>query len=63
MIFSHQDHEYIEESNILFQEGSRVFHKKYGYGKILKFDGKTVNVQFEKSDQKKIFLKYLQFID
>ena len=58
-----QDHEYIEESNILFQKGSRVFHKKYGYGKILKFDGKTVNVQFEKSDQKKIFLKYLQFID
>jgi Superfamily I DNA and RNA helicases len=56
-----QDNEYIDESNILLKEGSRVFHKKYGYGKILKFDGKTANVHFEKSDQKKIFLKYLQF--
>ncbi len=43
-------------------EGSRVFHQKYGYGKIINFDGEKAEVNFEKSNNKKIFIKYLQFI-
>ena len=42
-------------------EGSRVFHQKFGYGKIIFIDGDKAEVDFEKSSQRKIFLKYLQF--
>ena len=42
-------------------EGSRVFHYKFGYGKIIFIDGDKAEVDFEKSSQRKIFLKYLQF--
>ena len=41
--------------------GSRVFHQKFGYGHVLSLDSDTVEVDFDKSDQKKIFIKYLQF--
>ena len=43
--------------------GSRVFHQKFGYGHVLSLDADTVEVNFDKSDQKKIFIKYLQFIN
>jgi transcription elongation factor GreA-like protein len=42
-------------------EGSRVFHQKYGYGTINSIDGDRAIVDFDKSDSKKIFIKYLQF--
>jgi len=32
-----------------------------GYGKIIFIDGDMAEVDFEKSSQRKIFLKYLQF--
>ena len=43
-------------------EGSRVFHQKFGYGKLIFIDGDKAEVDFDKSSQRKIFLKYLQFI-
>ena len=43
-------------------EGARVFHQKFGYGKIVFLDGEKAEVKFEKSAQRKIFIKYLQFI-
>jgi DNA helicase-2/ATP-dependent DNA helicase PcrA len=43
-------------------EGSRVFHEKYGYGKILQIDGQSAEVNFEKTMAKKVFIKYLKFI-
>ena len=42
--------------------GSKVFHQKFGYGKVLNYDGEKAEVDFEKSEIKKIFLKYLEFI-
>ena len=58
-----QDFELIEDQTISLQKGSRVFHQKYGYGIILSFEGDKVDIKFEKSSQKKVFLKYLKFID
>ena len=49
-----------DSSNLI--EGSRVFHQKFGYGKIVNFEGEKAEVNFDKSSQKKIFIKYLKFI-
>ena len=51
------------ENNESNMKGSRVFHQKFGYGKILNIDSDKAYVDFDKSDQKKIFLKYLQLIN
>ena len=54
-----QDH---NEKDINSIKGARVFHQKFGYGYVVNFDGDKVEVNFDKSSQKKIFVKYLQFI-
>ena len=41
--------------------GQRVFHQKYGYGKLLSIDGDKAKIKFEKSDIKTIFIKYINF--
>ena len=53
-----QDHEF-NEANV----GEKVYHKKFGHGKILKLDLDKALVDFEKFSSKKIYLKYLKFID
>ena len=53
-----QDHEFIELS-----VGEKVYHKKFGYGKILKLDLDKALVDFENFSSKKIYLKYLKLID
>ena len=55
-----QDYEMVQQ--ISNYKGSRVFHTKYGYGTVVDSEGDKVNVNFDKSEEKKIFLKYLQFI-
>ena len=45
-----------------YQE-KKVFHKKYGYGKIIKLDGDKALINFEDFSSKNIYLKYLKFID
>jgi len=47
----------IEEIN----KGDRVFHQKFGYGKILKIEGDKAEVEFDKSSKRKVFLRYLKF--
>ncbi len=42
-------------------EGSRVFHKKFGYGNIINIEGEKADVSFDKSLNKTVFIKYLQF--
>ena len=41
--------------------GDRVFHQKFGYGKILFLESDKAEVDFEKGSIKKIFIKYLKF--
>ena len=53
-----QDHEF-NEANV----GEKVYHKKFGHGKILKLDLDKALVDFENFSSKKIYLKYLKFID
>ena len=49
----------VEDMN--YKKGTRVFHQKFGYGKILYIDGNMAEVKFDKSSQKQVFIKYLQF--
>jgi len=53
-----QDYHISESSSF---EGKKVFHQKYGYGKIISIDGDKAEIKFDKSSNKKIFIKYLQF--
>ena len=50
-----QDHEIHQHIKV----GNRVFHQKFGYGKITKIDGEKAEVNFEKTSTKNIFIKYL----
>tara|TARA_E500000178_G_scaffold355766_1_gene429686 strand:- start:1005 stop:3095 length:2091 start_codon:yes stop_codon:yes gene_type:complete len=47
------------ESNKSFQKGKRVFHQKFGYGIVLTLDGDNAEVQFEKTNIKKVKIDYL----
>ena len=46
-----------------FTNEVKVFHKKYGYGKIVNIEGNLANVKFEESSQKQIFIKYLKLVN
>jgi DNA helicase-2/ATP-dependent DNA helicase PcrA len=37
-----------------FELGSRIFHQKFGYGKVLSIDGNKLEVEFDKAGIKKI---------
>ena len=45
------------------KQGVKVFHQKFGYGKILFIEGDKAEVIFSKSSQKQVFVKYLQFMN
>ena len=44
-------------------KGQKVFHKKYGYGIVTFIEGEVAEVDFKKSSQKQVFLKYLEIIN
>jgi len=54
-----QDH----NSSTNLKKGTRVFHQKFGYGKIIFIEGDSAEVNFDKSSQRKVFIKYLQFMN
>ena len=39
----------------------KVFHKKFGYGIVVRTDNETAEVEFIKFGIKKVFLKFLNF--
>ena len=43
-----------------FKVGERVFHQKFGYGKILSVDGNKLEVKFEKSGTKKVIDTFVE---
>ena len=44
-----------------FKIMERIFHQKFGYGKVSEIDGDKVTINFEKAGQKKVC--YLSFIE
>ncbi len=49
----------IAEDSSQFDVGQRIFHQKFGYGSILTIDGDKVEVDFEKSGQKKLLASFI----
>ncbi len=43
-----------------FKLGERVFHQKFGYGKILRIDGNKLEVSFEKAGTKKVMDSFVE---
>jgi DNA helicase-2/ATP-dependent DNA helicase PcrA len=39
--------------------GKRVFHQKFGYGKVLEIDGEKLKIKFEKSDVKTLMKNFV----
>ncbi len=54
-----QDHSFDYELNL----GTKVFHKKFGNGEIIKLDNDKAIVDFENFSSKKIYIKFLKIID
>ena len=44
----------------VLQVGKRIFHQKFGYGKILDIDGNKLEVSFEKAGEKKVMANYVE---
>jgi DNA helicase-2/ATP-dependent DNA helicase PcrA len=43
-----------------FKLGQRIFHQKFGYGKITNISGDQLDIQFEKSGKKKVIDRYVE---
>ena len=51
----------IKNTNIeKLEKGERIFHQKFGYGKVLNVDGEKVEIKFEKSDTKKVLMSFIE---
>lgn len=48
------------ESGTIFARGDRVFHDKFGYGKIVNIDGHKLDIAFEKSGQKRVMDSFVE---
>jgi DNA helicase-2/ATP-dependent DNA helicase PcrA len=43
-----------------FARGERVFHVKFGYGRILAIEGNKLTVDFEKAGEKKVIDSFVE---
>jgi DNA helicase-2/ATP-dependent DNA helicase PcrA len=50
----------MSESGTVFARGDRVFHDKFGYGKIVNIDGHKLDIAFEKSGQKRVMDSFVE---
>lgn len=48
------------ESGTVFARGDRVFHDKFGYGKIINIDGHKLDIAFEKSGKKRVMDSFVE---
>lgn len=46
--------------NSAFRIGQRVFHEKFGYGKVLDIDDDKLDVRFDKAGEKKVLDRFVQ---
>jgi DNA helicase II / ATP-dependent DNA helicase PcrA len=55
-----QDRKVMSEDGTVFSRGDRVFHDKFGYGKIINIDGHKLDIAFEKSGTKRVMDSFVQ---
>lgn len=49
-----------ETGSSTFKKGERIFHQKFGYGKIVAIDGNKLEVAFEKAGTKKVVDSFVE---
>ena len=42
-----------------FTEGDRVFHQKFGYGRVVGIEGDKLDIDFEKAGSKKVVARFV----
>ncbi|MCC2114084.1 MAG: ATP-dependent DNA helicase, partial [Hyphomicrobiales bacterium] len=52
----------VTETGSRFSVGERVFHQKFGYGKITRIDGNKLSIDFEKAGQKKVVESFVESV-
>jgi DNA helicase-2/ATP-dependent DNA helicase PcrA len=50
------------ETPAQFAMGQRVFHQKFGYGRISGIEGNKLTVEFEKAGQKKVVASFVEAV-
>jgi DNA helicase-2/ATP-dependent DNA helicase PcrA len=55
-----QDRKVMSEDGTVFARGDRVFHDKFGYGKIINIDGHKLDIAFEKSGTKRVMDSFVE---
>ncbi len=48
------------EDGVVLSRGDRVFHDKFGYGKIINIDGHKLDIAFEKSGTKRVMDSFVE---
>ena len=43
-----------------YKAGERVFHQKFGYGRIMSVDGNKLEVEFDKAGTKRVINNFVQ---
>jgi DNA helicase-2/ATP-dependent DNA helicase PcrA len=49
-----------ETAGASFSEGERVFHQKFGYGRILRIEGNKLTVDFDKAGEKRVIDSFVE---
>lgn len=44
------------------EPGVRVFHQKFGYGRVVSIDGDKLDIAFEKAGQKKVMAGFVEAV-
>ncbi len=50
----------VEEDTAQFKRGTRVFHQKFGYGKIITASGNHLEIMFDKAGVKKVLADFIK---
>ena len=45
-----------------FQVGERVFHQKFGYGRVVSVDSGKLEIAFEKAGSKKVMASFVETV-
>ena len=54
------DRRAVEGDKVDLSVGQRVFHQKFGYGRILAVDGNKLDIEFEKAGPKKVLDSFIE---
>ena len=51
-----------DDAGQAFETGQRVFHQKFGYGRVVAVDGDKLDIQFEKAGSKKVIQSFVEAV-